>query len=54
MIMRILTGLETRVQVFSENFNTEIRHNKAEIKGSINKVRNMMDGMNSRLEEAEE
>ena len=34
--------------------NTEIRNNKGEIKGSINKTRNMLDRINSRLEKAEE
>ena len=38
----------------SENLNTEISYNISEIKGSINKNRNMLDGMNSRMEEAEE
>ena len=34
--------------------NTDIRNNVAEIKGSINKKRHMLHGMNSRLEETEE
>lgn len=38
----------------SENLNTEISYNISEIKGSINKNTNMHDGMNSRMEEAEE
>jgi len=54
MIIKILTGLEKRVEGISQTINTEIRNNRAEIKGSINKIRNMLNGMNSRLEEAEE
>ena len=54
IIVRILTGLEKRVEDISETLNTEIRNNIAEIKGSINEMRNMLDGINSRLEEAEE
>jgi len=49
-IIILLTGLEKRVEDISETINTEIRSNKAEIKSSINKVRNTLDGMNSRLE----
>ena len=37
----------------SENINTEIRNNIAEIKGSVKKMRYMLDGMNSRMKEAE-
>jgi len=54
MIICIITGLEKRVEHINETINTEIRNNIAEIKGSINEMRNMLDGMNSRLEEAEE
>ena len=54
MIIRILTGFETRVEDISETINREIQNNRAETKGSINEMRNMLDGMNSRLEEAEE
>ena len=37
-----------------ENLNTEIRNNTVEIKGLINEMTNMLDGMNSRMEEVEE
>ena len=53
IITRILTGLEKGLEDMSETLNTEIRNNIAEIKGSINEMRNMLDGMNSRLEKAE-
>ena len=54
MIIKILTGLEKRVEDMSETLNTEIRNNTAETEGSINEMRNMLDGMNSRLDEADE
>jgi len=53
MTMKILTGLEKRVEDISETLNTEIRNNIVEIKGSINEMRNRHDGMNSRMEEKE-
>jgi len=54
MIINILTGLEKRVEDMSEILNTEIRNKIVEIKGSISEMRNMLDGMNSRLEDGEE
>ena len=53
MIKRILTGLEKKVEDMSETLNTQIRNNIAEIKGTVNKVRNTLDGMSSRVEETE-
>ena len=53
MIMKILTGLKKRVEGITEILNTETRINIGEKKSLINKMRNMLDGMNSRLEEAE-
>ena len=38
----------------SETINTEIRKNIVEIKGSINKMKNLLDEMYSRLEYTEE
>jgi len=46
-------GLEKRVEDISEALTTEIRNNTAEVKGSLNEMRNTPDGMNSRMEEAE-
>ena len=37
----------------SETLNADIRNSVPEIKGIINKMRNTLDGMNSRMEEAE-
>ena len=42
MIIMILTGLEKRGKT-SETLDTEIRNNIAEIKGTINEMRNMPD-----------
>ena len=39
-----------RVENMTEILNTEIMNNIAEIKGSINKMRNTFDGMNNRTE----
>ena len=54
MIIRILTGVDKRVEDMNETLNTEISNNTAERKFSIKEIRNLSDGMNSRLEEAEE
>ena len=54
MIIRILNELEIKVEVMSKPLNTKIRNNIVEIKGSINEMRNTLDGMSSRLEKAEE
>ena len=57
MITKTLTGLNNnnkkRVEDRSETLNTEIRNNTAEIKGSINQMKNTLDGMNNRMAEAE-
>lgn len=53
-IIRILTGLEKKVKDRIESLNTEIRKNIGEIKGTINKMRNTLDGMKRKTEEAEE
>ena len=49
MIIRILIGLEKKVKNMSETFNMAIRNN-IEIRGSINKMKNTHDGMNSKNE----
>lgn len=43
--------MDLRVEDISETIKKEIRSNTVEIKGSINKIKNMLDGMNSKLEE---
>lgn len=53
MTIKLFTELEKRVKGISKTINTEIRNIKANKKGSINKIRNKLDGMNSRLEAAE-
>ena len=54
MIIKILTGLEKRVEDISKTLNTEIKKKQSEIKNTINEIKNTLDGINSRLEEAEE
>ena len=50
MIIKKLTGLKKRM---SETFNIEIKKNKSEMKNTINEIKNILDGINSGLEEAE-
>ena len=38
----------------NKTLNTDIRNNIVEIKGTINENGNILDGINSRMEEAEE
>ena len=54
MTTRILIRLEKRVEDINEALTTKIRNNISEVKGSLNEMRNIPDGMNSRLEEAED
>ena len=54
MTIRILTGLQKRVEDMNKTLNTTIRNNIVEIKGTINERRNTLDGMTSRMEKAEE
>lgn len=56
-ILRILTGLEKRIENISETLTTEItdlKRNQPEMKNSILKIGNRLNAMNSRLEKAEE
>ena len=57
MIIRILTGLEKRMEDISETLSTEIKElkkNQSEMKNTTNEIGNRFDAMNSRLEEAEQ
>ena len=57
MVIKILTGLEKRVEGLSETLNKgteKTKKNQSEMKNSINEIKNALDGMNSTLEEAEE
>ena len=54
-IIRILTGLEKRIEDISETLITEIKRVKeSEMKNTINEIASRLDSMNTRLEEAEE
>ena len=44
IIIKILTGLDKRVEDMSETLNTNIRNNTVRKKGVINKTRNTLDG----------
>ena len=57
IIIRIHTGLEKCVQIISQALTTEtkeLKKNQSEMKSTINDIKNMLDAMNSRMEEAEE
>ena len=54
MIIKMLKALEKRVAAITETLNTEVRKHISEIKSSREEMRNMVDGMTSRLEEAKE
>ena len=48
MIIKILTGLEKRVEDLSETFNKEtenIKKNQSEIKNSITEIKNTLEGI---------
>ena len=56
VVIKILTGLEKRVEDLSETLNKEIENiktNQSEMKISINEIKNTLERIN-RLEEAEE
>ena len=56
MDIKILTGLEKRVEYLSETLNKKtgnIKKKQSEMKNSITEIKNTLDGINSRLEEAE-
>ena len=54
MVIKILTGLEKRVEDISETLNNEIKKNQSEMKNTINEIKNTLDGINNRVDEAEE
>ena len=54
MTIKILTGLEKRLEDTSETLNKEIKKNQSEMKNTINEIENTLDGINSRIHEAEE
>ena len=54
MFIRILFGLEKRMEDMSETPKIEKENNTAEMKGTINKRQNTFDGMKNMLEEAKE
>ena len=53
MVIKILTELEKRVRTISETLNEEIKK-QSEMKSTISEIKNTLDGINGRLEEAKE
>lgn len=57
MIVMMLTGLEVRVEEFSETFNKEIediKKNQSMLKNTIMEIKCMLEGINSKLKDLEE
>ena len=53
VVIKILNGLEKRVEDISETLHKEIKKNQSEMKSTIIEIKNTLDGINSRLEEAD-
>lgn len=54
IIIKILKGLEKRVEDISETLNKEIKNNISKMKNSISEIKNTIDGINSRLQKVKE
>jgi len=54
MIIKILTGLEERVEDISETLKKEIKKNQSEMKNTTIEIKNIFDGIHSRPEKTEE
>ena len=57
MVIKILTGLEKRVEDLSEILNKEtekMKKNQFEMKNSVTEIKNTLDGIASGLEEEEQ
>ena len=54
MIIKILTGLEKRVEDIGEILHRDKKKKQSEMKNTVCEIKNTLDGMNSRLREAEE
>ena len=52
MLRRILTGLQKGMEGISETYDKEIKNNISEMT-SINKIKNTINGINSRIQETE-
>lgn len=54
MDIKILNGLEKKMDEFNENFNNNIKTNQSKVKNSVTKIeKNTLEAINSRLEDAE-
>ena len=57
LVIRIITELEKRTDEHSENINKElenIKRNKSQLKGVIMEMKNILEGINSTVGDAEE
>lgn len=55
MVIKMFTWLERRIDEFSENFNKEKeKMKKTGLKNTITEMKNTVEGISSRLEDAEQ
>ena len=57
MIVKITKNLENKIEKMQESINKdleELKNNHAETNNTITKIKNTLEGINSRLSEAEE
>ena len=57
MIVKMIQNLGNRIDKMKETFNKdleELKRNQAMMKNTINEIKNTLDGINSRITEAEE
>ena len=57
MIVKMIQNLGNRIDKMQETFNKdleELKRNQAMVKNTINDIKNTLDGINSRITEAEE
>ena len=56
MIVKMIQNLGNRIDKMQETFNKEIeelKRNQATMKSTVNEIKNTLDGINSRITEAE-
>ena len=57
MILQMIQNLGNRIDEMQETFNKdveEVKRSQAMMKNTINEIKNTLDGINSRITEAEE
>ena len=57
MVIKMLTELGRRTEQHAKNFNKDledIRKNQSELKNTVIEMKNMLEGINNRLDDTEE